>query len=99
MLPYRDLIEPNFAIRLVMYGGWALVALGLLKIVIWTIGELAPGCYQHIKSEGVRKFLTGKGNRLLFGLGGFITALLGGVFIGLAFLMRFLFALSTGSRI
>ena len=75
------MIEPELGLRIIKYGGWALVAIGLLKMTIWSVGEIAPGCYEKIKSAGVKKFMTGQGNRLLFGLGGLLTVLIGGFFI------------------
>lgn len=66
---------------LVYWGGFFLAVLGGLKLVIFLIGEFRPGVYGRIKSEGLKKFLTGSGNRLVFGLLGFFTAGLGVVFM------------------
>lgn len=84
------LIDPALGMRLVIVGGWALAFLGALKMVIYLVGEIAPGAYARIRSETFRKFLTGNGNRLLFGLGGFLTLLLGLVFVGLGYLVAWL---------
>ena len=76
------LIDPTLGLKLVVVGGWTLAAIGALKLVIYLIGEIAPGSYDRIRSETFRKFLTGKGNRLVFGLGGILT-----VFVGLVFVL------------
>lgn len=81
-------IDPTLAFRLVITGGWLLAALGILKLLIYGLGEIVPGIYRGIKSDAVRKFLTGNSNRLLFGVGGFVTALLGLVFVGLGMILR-----------
>jgi hypothetical protein len=84
-----NLLEPEVALRLVIIGGWSLVALGAIKMVIYLIGELAPQAWSRVRSEWVRKFVLGKGNRLLFGLGGFVTVVLGLVFVGLGELLLY----------
>jgi len=81
-------IDPDLALRLVITGGWLLAALGILKLLFYALGELLPGFYKGIKSDSVRKFLTGNSNRLIFGLGGFVTVILGVVFVGLGLLLR-----------
>lgn len=73
----HSLLDPEFGISLVKLFSWILVALGVFKVVIYLVGEFAPGTFARVKSDAVRKFLTGRGNRLLFGLGGFLTALVG----------------------
>lgn len=80
---------------LVFWGGFLLVFLGAIKMTVYLIGEFYPGAFARIRSGGLRKFLTGTGNRLVFGLGGFLTAGLGAVFMILAkalqiFMQRFL---------
>lgn len=91
----QDFIEPETSLRLIKVLSWALILLGIGKMAIYAVGECIPGAYAKIKSEQVRKFLTGKGNRLLFGLGGFITALLGFIALGLGYFLAFLFRLPT----
>ena len=76
-----DLIDPSFGVRLIVRGGWLLAGIGALKVVIYFVGELFPGVYGRLKSDGLRRFLTGNGNRLVFGLGGFLTVILGLVFV------------------
>ena len=78
------LLEPDVAFRLMEVMCWMLIALGLLKLIIYIVGELLPGAYRKIKSDKIRNFMTGKANRWLFGLGGFLTALLGALFLILA---------------
>ncbi len=73
----EPIIDPSLGLRLIAVLSWALIILGLGKMVIYAIGEFAPRAYERIRSEKARKFMTGKGNRLLFGLGGFLTALFG----------------------
>ena len=82
-----NLLEPVVALKLVIVGGWSLAVLGAIKMGIYLIGELAPQAWSRVRSEWVRKFVLGKGNRLLFGLGGFVTVLLGLVFVGLGELL------------
>ncbi|MDF1823826.1 MAG: hypothetical protein P1U68_04240 [Verrucomicrobiales bacterium] len=91
----QHLIDPATSLQLIKLLSWALILLGIAKMVIYGIGECFPGAYAKIKSEQLRKFLTGKGNRLLFGLGGFITALLGLIALGLGYFLAFLFRLPT----
>ncbi|HRQ88557.1 MAG TPA: hypothetical protein PLA50_07155 [Bacteroidia bacterium] len=84
------LIDPALGIKLIVVGGWCLAALGALKVVLYLVGEFVPNAYAWIKSEGLRRFLTGKGNRLLFGVGGAATVLLGLVFVGIGHGLRYL---------
>ena len=84
-----NLLEPVFALKLVIFGGWTLAILGAIKLVIYLVGEIAPQAWSRVRSEWVRKFVLGKGNRLLFGLGGFVTVLLGLVFVGLGELLLY----------
>ena len=81
------LIDPALAVRLISVLSWILIGLGLSKIVVFAIGEWMPGAYSKIRSEWFRKLCTGKGNRLLFGLGGLLTALIGfgGLLLGRVF--------------
>ncbi len=79
------MIEPTLGLKIVIWGGWCLVILGVAKMIVWLVGELFPSAYKNLKSESTRKFMTGNGNRLLFGLGGFITALLGGGFAAVGY--------------
>ena len=83
------LLDPVIALRIVIIGGWSLVLLGAIKMVIYLIGEIAPGTWSRVRSEWIRRFVVGKGNRLLFGLGGFITVVLGLVFVGLGELLLY----------
>ena len=71
------MIEPTLGLKIVIWGGWSLIILGAAKIILWIVGEVFPNAYRMLKSETTRKFMTGTGNRLLFGLGGFVTTLLG----------------------
>ena len=82
------LIDPELGIRLTLVFSWILVVLGVGKMILYGVGEFFPQAFQKVKSEGVRKFLTGTGNRLLFGLGGFLTALFGGFGLLAAQFMR-----------
>ena len=50
------LIDPTLGLKLVVVGGWTLAAIGALKLVIYLIGEIAPGSYDRIRSETFRKF-------------------------------------------
>ncbi len=80
----------HVAPALIWWGGLVLVVIGLMKLVVYAIGELRPNLFQSIRSETLKRFFTGRSNRLVFGLGGFITAAVGGFFMlaakGLAFL-------------
>ncbi len=71
-------------LNLVEWGGWILAALGAIKMVIWIAGEVKPGLYDKVQSPTMKKLFTGGGNRLIFGLGGFFTVLLGLVFVFIA---------------
>ena len=82
------LIQPEMGFQLVVWGGWLLTLMGVLKIVIWAFGEFVPRVYSRIPSESIRNLFTGKMNRLVFGLGGFVVALLGLVFVGLGILFE-----------
>ena len=77
------MIEPILGLKIVIWGGWALIILGAAKMILWIVGEVFPNAYKNLKSETTRKFMTGTGNSLLFGLGGFVTALLGWGFAAL----------------
>lgn len=81
------LLDPAVGLKLVIWGGWILAALGAFKVVVYLIGEIAPGAYARIRSESFRRFLTGTGNRLLFGLGGVLTLLLGLFFVAVGALL------------
>ena len=89
-----ELIDPTLGLKLIIIGGWVLAALGALKVAVYLVGELAPGVYARIRSEGLRRFVTGNGNRLLFGIGGFLTMLLGLLFAALGYLIQWLLSLS-----
>lgn len=73
--------DPALGLKLVIVGGWILAAIGGLKVLVYLVGEFAPGIYAGFRSDGMKRFLTGKGNRLVFGLGGLVTALLGLFFV------------------
>lgn len=77
------LVKPEMGFQLVVWGGWLLTLMGVLKIVIWTFGEFVPRVYSRIPSENIRNLFTGKMNRLVFGLGGFVVAILGLIFVAL----------------
>ncbi len=87
-------IDPDLAFRLIVVLSWMLVFLGALKLAIYLVGECLPGAYARVKSARVREFLTGNGNRLVFGLLGLFTVLAGLAFLGLGYLMRSLFSLT-----
>ncbi len=77
MVETEHLIDPELSLRMIKLLSWVLILLGVGKMTIYAIGEWFPAAYAKVKSGQVRNFLTGKGNRLLFGLGGLLTALLG----------------------
>lgn len=77
----ESILDPALGVRLTITLSWILIILGLLKLVLFLVGEFFPNAFANVKSAAVKKFLTGTGNRLLFGLGGFATALIG--FLGL----------------
>jgi len=87
-------IDPDLAFRLIIVLSWMLVFLGVLKLAIYLVGECLPGAYARVKSETVRKFLTGTGNKIVFGLLGLLTVLAGFAFLGLGYLVRYLFSLA-----
>ncbi len=80
------------SIAICWWGGLVLVGIGGLKLVVYAVGELRPGLFDSIRSETLRRFFTGRGNRMVFGLGGLITAAVGGFFMlgarGLALLLE-----------
>ncbi len=81
------MVEPAVAFKLIYTLGLILLAIGLFKLALYLIGELFPSAWARLKSKNLRTCLTGVWNRLIFGLGGFLTALLGG---GVMWLARFL---------
>jgi len=80
----------SLSIVLVWWGGLLLVIIGLLKMVLYAVGAMNPGLFDRLGSVTLRKFLTGRGHRLVFGWGGFITAAVGGFFMLAARLMAML---------
>lgn len=88
--PHLAWIEPQLASRIIFWLGWLLIFLGVLKIALYLAGELKPSLWDKIKSPSLRRLLTGTGNRLLFGLGGLITALFGAGSIAIAVFIRHL---------
>lgn len=74
----------HVSVALVWWGGVVFLGLGLLKLLVYAVGRWRPRFYQRLGSETVRGFLTGKGNRLLFGIGGVVTAGLGLFFMAAA---------------
>ncbi|MDF1816575.1 MAG: hypothetical protein P1V20_30515 [Verrucomicrobiales bacterium] len=94
MRNFLSLIDPEIGIPIIIWLGWLMVALGVLKIVVYLIGEISPGAWDKIKSPTIKKLLTGKGNRLLFGLGGLVTVIFGFGAIGIALLIRYLHSLT-----
>ncbi len=85
------MISPKFfdlGSKFVIVLGWLLVVIGVLKIIFYLVGEIRPGTWNKIKSPTIKKMLTGKVNRLVFGLGGLITILFGLGSIGIAYLIR-----------
>lgn len=89
------LIDPDWAIRMTIILSWIMIALGLLKMTFWIIGEFFPNAYDNIKSKAAKKFMTGSGNRLVFGLLGFLTLLFGCFGLAAAAFMRWLMAASS----
>jgi hypothetical protein len=87
-------IDPDLAFRLMLIGSWLLILMGAGKLAVYLVGEFAPQAYAKVRSVGFKRFLTGTGNRLVFGLLGAFTLLLGVVFLGLAYLVRHLFSLT-----
>lgn len=96
MTEVSHLIDPEWSLRLIRILSWILIFLGAGKLVIGMIGEWFPSAYSRIQSEWVKKFLTGNGNRLLFGLGGLLTVLLGVAGLALGALSAYLFRISGG---
>lgn len=88
------IIDPDLAFRLMVLGSWLLIAMGAAKLAIYLVGECLPQVYAKVQSVGFKRFLTGTGNRVVFGLLGLLTLLLGLVFLGLAYVVRHLFALA-----
>lgn len=82
----------TWSIAFVWWGGFVLLVIGLLKLLIYGIGRYRGGCVEGISSPTLKRFLSGKGNRLVFGVGGLITVLAGGAFMlasrGLAWLLE-----------
>ena len=76
-----NLIDPQFGFAIVIWGGWALFASGVLHLIVWVIGEFRPTIYHKFKAKIFRQLLTGTSNRLMFGLGGIVLLLIGGVFV------------------
>lgn len=85
-----QLIEPSTGLLLIEILSWLLIALGLLKLAIFAVGEWKPGVYDRFRSDFARKALTGTGNRLIFGLLGALTVLFGGACVALVYLLRYL---------
>ena len=77
------MMEPTLGLQIIIFGGWILIALGITKLLIWLMGEMFPGVYSKIQSHRARDFMTGLGNRLIFGGGGLVTVLLGWGFVAL----------------
>lgn len=75
------MMEPKLGLQVITFGGWVLIALGVAKLLIWLAGEMFPGVYNKIESRKARNFMTGTGNRLIFGCGGLVTVLLGWGFV------------------
>lgn len=70
-----------FAVRAIFIGAWFLVLSGIVQVIVYLLGEFHPSLYVRIRSDSIRRLLTGMGNRLIFGLGGLVTLLLGLFFI------------------
>jgi len=92
-------LKPETGLFLIRIFSWILIGLGLLKLAFFVIGEVWPGAFSGIKSEAVRKFITGKGNRLLFGLGGFLTLVIGLGGLLAAWVLGWAFSAGTGAGI
>ena len=82
----------TWSIEFVWWGGVVLLVLGLIKLVVYAVGRYRPGLFEGIQSPTLKRFLSGKGNRMVFGLGGLVTVLAGGAFMlasrGLAWLLE-----------
>ena len=83
-----NIIEPELGTTIMIWLGWILAVIGLLKIIFYLIGECAPSVWDKVKSPSIKRFLTGKGNRIVFGLGGLLTLIFGLGSVGLALLIR-----------
>ncbi|MCB1063463.1 MAG: hypothetical protein KDN20_11155 [Verrucomicrobiae bacterium] len=82
----------QMSVAICWWGGVVLVAIGVLKMGFYAVGVTWPDALNRIHSETLRQFFTGKGNRLVFGIGGLITAAVGGFFMlasrGMAMLLE-----------
>jgi len=92
MMMSAQLIDPETGLTLTRWGSWLLLILGVVKLLIWLIGERWPSLYKRVKSQTIRNLFTGKTNRMVFGCGGFVTALLGVIFLIMAAILARLMA-------
>ena len=76
-------------ISIVWWGGAILVFIGVLKCAFYFVASRIPDRIDRIQSPTLKKFLLGRSNRLIFGWGGFITAVVGLFFMGAARLMTY----------
>lgn len=67
----------EWMLTLVWWGGAVLAAIGGLKLAVYLVGAARPGLYDKIGSASVRRFFQGRGNGLVFGLGGMVTLAMG----------------------
>lgn len=80
-----------WAVAAVWWGGAFLAVLGFFKVIVFAVGEIKPGLYERFRAGWVRNIFTGRGNQLIFGLGGFFTLALGLLFMLAAKGMTLLF--------
>lgn len=95
MVGVEELLDPEVSLKLIKALSWVLILLSLAKLLLYAIGEWAPSVYSRIKSDAVKKVITGKGNRLLFGLGGILFLLFGIACLALAYFIEYLLSLPT----
>lgn len=76
-----DAAVEHLSLGIIWWGGVILLAIGLGKCLLYAIGISRPQWFARIRSETLQRFLTGKGSRMVFGWGGFITAAIGGLFM------------------
>ena len=86
----EPIISLEVAVPLIRWLSWFSVLLGVLHLFVYVIGEFFPGIYKRIRSEGLRKILVGKGNRLMWGGGGLFMLFFGGLGLAGLKLIQFL---------
>ena len=74
-------IDPELGLSIIIWGGWALFASGMLHLIVWVIGEFRPAIYDKFRAKFIRTLFTGTANRLMFGAGGVVLVFLGAIFV------------------